>query len=230
LEYKFKKLGRQEIRLRNEKIVLEIFQMQGAYEAYGIFSVQRFKCVPLDSLTPYTCVSQYQIQAVLGDCYVSIVNESGAAQAQQASLELFHVLESKISAQAVTFPPLFSNARLKPHLRGIVLAFGRLGVQNGYDGWDSLFQKIPRFSLALLPIEKGSEHCVLANIRFVSEAQGVEFCRAAGFAGAQVGLFQTRIEEGIVRALRRITETEMLYGETTAAFPERDVYLRMLKR
>jgi len=231
LEYKFDRLGRQEIRFRNEKIVLEVYQMQGAYEAYGIFSVQRSKCVPVDSANPHTCVSRYQLQAVLGKCYVSIANETGSREAQQASLEIFYVLRSKITPQAVAFPPLFSNARLKPHLSKIVVAFGPLGVQNAYDGWDSLFKKIPRFVLSVLPIERESDHCALANIRFGSASQSLEFCRAAGFADAQVGPFQiVKVGEGMIRALRRVTETEILFGETAVSFPERDIYLRMLKR
>ena len=66
LEYRFQKLGRQEIRMSNETIVAEIYQMEGAYEAYGIFSIQRFKCIPIDSASPNTCQSRYQLQAVVG--------------------------------------------------------------------------------------------------------------------------------------------------------------------
>jgi len=49
LEYKFQKLGRQEIRFLNETIIAEIYQMKGAFEAYGIFSIAQHLPIPVST-------------------------------------------------------------------------------------------------------------------------------------------------------------------------------------
>ena len=89
LEYGFRKLGRQEVEYPGERLVVEVYQMGSPIEAFGIFSVQRFKCVPVDSFLTYTCQSQYQLQVVMGNCYLSIISESGSSTAQKLSVGLF---------------------------------------------------------------------------------------------------------------------------------------------
>ena len=230
LEYSFKKLGRQEIQSSNEKIVVEIYQMAGANEAYGIFSVQRFKCVPVDSLSPNTCLSKYQLQAVVGNCYLSIVNESGSPDARRASVEIFHAIRAKVKPQPMDFPEIFARPELKQHRSGIIVAYGRLGVQNGCSELDTLFQNIPRFSLTLLPIEIGSERLSIAHLRFASDRESSEFCRRAGFPDVLVGSVRTCKVSGIVRLVRRLNSEELYFGEATESFPRREPLFTLMLR
>ena len=230
LEYKFKKLGRQEMLYTNERFILEIYQMEGANEAYGIFSVQRFKCVPLDSLSPNTCLSKYQLQAVVGNCYLSIINETGSSVARKGSAEIFRAIRSKIEPLRIKLPPIFQSAELAPHLRNLIVACGQLGVQNGFSEWDSLFQTIPRFSLALLPIEIGSERLSIAHIRFASDRESKEFCRLAGFADVPIGSALSCELNGVVRQVLRLNNEELYFGEATVAFPGRQALFGLMTR
>jgi hypothetical protein len=230
LEYRFKKLGRQEVRSSNENIVVEIYQMAGADEAYGIFSVQRFKCVPVDSLSPNTCLSRYQLQAVVGNCYLSIVNESGSHGAQRASVEIYHAIQAKLKPQPISLPDIFKSPELAAYRSGLIIACGRLGVQNGFSEWDSLFQNIPRFSLTLLPIEIGSERLSIAHLRFSSNRDSKEFCRLAGFAEVPVGTVRTIEFSGIVRMVRRLNGEEVYFGEATLSFPGRESFFTPMSR
>jgi predicted 3-demethylubiquinone-9 3-methyltransferase (glyoxalase superfamily) len=228
LEYGFRKLGRQEVTTAGEKIVVEVYQMAGAYEAYGIFSVQRFKCIPVDSLSPNTCLSKYQLQAVVGNCYLSIINETGSASARSASVAIFKAIRAKEKAQTIDFPAVFADPELKPHRSNIIVAFGRLGVQNGCSEWDSLFQNVSRFRLTLLPMEIGSEHCSIAHLRFSSEGESKEFCRLAGFSDVLSGSVFMYESGGTVRLVRRVSAEEVLFGEATAAFPSKEPIFRLL--
>ncbi|MCX6143197.1 MAG: hypothetical protein NTZ35_08255 [Ignavibacteriales bacterium] len=230
LEYGFRKLGRQEVRSSNETIVVEIYQMAGANEAYGIFSVQRFKCVPVDSLTPNTCLSKYQVQAVVGNCYVSIVNESGSAVARRVSIDIFRAVQSKMKPLRINVPGVFDSPELAAYRSDLIIACGRLGVQNGFAEWDSLFQNIPRFSLALLPIEIGSEHLSIAHIRFASDGESLDFCRLAGFAEVPVGEAQNHVSNGLAQAIRRLNKEELLFAESTLAFPRRESLFTLISR
>lgn len=230
LEYGFKKLCRQEVLSSNEKIVAEIYQMAGANEAYGIFSIQRFKCVPVDSLSPNTCLSKYQVQAVVGNCYVSIVNESGSAVARWVSIDIFRAVQSKVKPLRIDVPGVFDRPELAMYRSGLIIACGRLGVQNGFSEWDSLFQNLSRFSLTLLPIEIDGERLSMAHIRFASDGESLEFCRLAGFEQVPIGSVRTFEFGGAIRFIRRLNNEELYFGEATAAFPDRESLFRLMSR
>jgi len=230
LEYGFKKLGRQQVRSSKEEIVVEIYQMAGANEAYGIFSVQRFKCVPVDSLSPNTCFSRYQLQAVVGSCYLSIMNESGTSSARQACVEIFHVIQAKVKPQPIKVQPVFDRPELASYQSGLMIAYGHLGVQNGFSEWDSLFQNSQRFSVTVLPIEFGSERLSIAHVRFASGSESADFCRLAGFAEALVGSVRACEFSGIVRQVLRLNKEELYFGEATVAFPGRQALFGLITR
>jgi hypothetical protein len=230
LEYKFKKLGRQEVQYSGERIVVEMYQMEGINEAYGVFSVQRFKCVPVDSLSLNTCLSKFQLQAVVGNCYLSIVNETGSSAARKGSVEIFRAIQSKVKPVSMKLPLVFQSAELAPHLQKLIIAYGQFGVQNGFSDWDSLFQTIPRFSLTLLPLEIGSEHLAIAHIRFVSDSESREFCRLAGFTDVAVGSMRTYQSGGLARLVRRLNNEELYFGEATVAFPGRESLFKLLSK
>lgn len=230
LEYKFEKLGRQEIRYSRETVIAEIYQMSGAYEAYGIFSIQRFKCVPVDSASPNTCLSRYQLQAVVGNCYLSIVNQTGSAAAQQASVEIYKAIKAKIIPQRMPLPSLFRLPVLSPYLNQLTIICGTLGIQNGFSEWETLFQGIPRFSLTMVPIQLGPEHLTVAHVRFLTEREQLEFCRLSGFENAEIGVMKRREAGGLFRALKRANEDEILLLEASISFPNRDSFLNLLAK
>ncbi|MCX6134872.1 MAG: hypothetical protein NTU47_13750 [Ignavibacteriales bacterium] len=228
LEYKFQKLGRQEIRLRNELIVAEIYQMAGPYEAFGIFSIQRFKCIPVDSASPYTCQSRYQLQAVLGDCYLSIVNESGSTAAQRAAVEIFKSYKAKIKPQTIPLPSLFHSAILAKNLSKLTVICGTLGIQNGISEWEPLFQGVSRFSLTFLPIERGNDRLTIVHIRFPTARDESEFRRLSGFGDSPIGSIQSRQTGDTLRTIRRVNEVEVMLVESPVSFPDRESFVRLL--
>ncbi len=228
LEYGFRKLSRQEVEYPGERLVVEVYQMGSPIEAFGIFSVQRFKCVPVDSLLTYTCQSQYQLQAVMGNCYLSIISESGSSTAQKLSVGLFRTIQSKVTPRPPQFPDLFRSSLLKPHLHDLVAAMGILGLQNGFSDWEPLFKGIRRFSLTLLPIEAGSDRLTIAHIRFESAQELKTFCGAAGFEVIPVkGVKKTSIR-GILRFAYRAEESTLIFAEASPSFPGLDSYLQAL--
>ena len=228
LEYKFQKLGRQEIRVSNETIIVEIYQMQGPYEAYGVFSINRFKCVPVDSTSLNTCQTRYQLQAVVGPCYLSIVNESGTSDAQTASFEVYKAIKLKVQPLEISLPAMFRAARLRPYLGRLITICGTLGVQNGFAEWEGLFQGINGFWLTVLPIEDGRQQLTVAHIRFISTQDASAFCALAGFADAAVGSLRHGESGGIIRSLKRANNIEVLVVESPRSFPHRENYLSLL--
>jgi len=228
LEYGFKKLGRQEIEAGGERIVVEIYLMRDALDAFGVFSVMRFQCVPLDS--PLSCQSPFQLQAAVGHCYLSITNETGSPVAQGQSVDLFRRLTRKIKPQKVQLAEVFSNALLEPHLKDLMHMCGRLGMQNGMPGWEQRFRGLGGFLLTVLPIERGEHSMRVAYIRFDAKGSLQEFLRRTALSTSEPDRTERVEVNGELRFATRLRENEVLYIECSKEFPELELYLEGLFR
>jgi len=90
-EYGFKELVSREIKYKGEDFTVDIYTMNTPLDAFGIYSVNVFKCLRADSLGRFDCQSKYQLQAVDGNAYVSIVFQSGSNAARKAADELYRI-------------------------------------------------------------------------------------------------------------------------------------------
>jgi hypothetical protein len=228
LEYGFKRLGRQEITLSHEKFILEIYQMQGLNQAYGLFSIHRSKCTPVDTAAPKTCQSRYQLQACIADCYLRIINESGSGIAQQVSVELYRTVRSKYKDQPILLPAIFYDTRVRAGLNNVVLIYGTLGLQNGFSEWESLFKDIRRFSVTLMPVEKGKDYLSLAHILFHSAEDLQTFQKLAGFDREIDDHIQQLKSGDLLRFTRRLKGNEILLIESSPSFPDVNSFVQMI--
>jgi hypothetical protein len=78
LEYGVQKLTAREIIFEGEEYNIEVYEMPSPEDAFGIYSLHTFKCLRADTLGCIDCFSPYQLQAVLGNNYVSVVFPSGS--------------------------------------------------------------------------------------------------------------------------------------------------------
>ena len=90
-EYGFKELVSREIAYRGEEFTVDVYTMDTPLDAFGVYSIHVFKCLRADSLGRFDCLSKYQLQAVDGNAYVSIVFQSGSAAARKAADELYQI-------------------------------------------------------------------------------------------------------------------------------------------
>ena len=230
LEYGFKLLTRQEVLYEGERFVVETYQMAGPNEAYGIFSVQRFKCIPVDSLSLNTCLSKYQLQAVAGDCYLSIINETGSAAAQKGSVDIFRSLRAGIKPQDPELPALFHDPKLKPFRRNLLIAFGPLGLQNGFPDWLPYFESFQSFSLILLPIEHGNSQLSIGYARISCCGEIDDFWRVAGFDGKPTETLTTVRKNGVQMFARQIGKQVLLFAIASESFPGLASYTELLSQ
>ena len=229
LEYGFQRLGRQEVTFPDGSLVVEVYQMAGPNESYGIFSIQRFKCAPVDSDWTNTCQTRYQLQAVVGSYYLSIVNQSGTQSARDESKKIFKAIRKNITPEKMTLPSLFDNKTIQNYRPALMIMCGTLGLQNGFAEWEDLFQDIQKFSLEVIPIEQGSERCVIAHIRFASAGDALKFCTNAGFLTPTVGSIVTT-GSSLLRTVKRIDGQQLIYIETPASFQNRNELVDRLLR
>ncbi|MDR1171574.1 MAG: hypothetical protein LBL24_03880 [Bacteroidales bacterium] len=90
-EYGFKELISREIVYKGEDFTVDVYTMDTPLDAFGIYSIHADKCMRADSLGKFDCLSKYQLQAVDGNAYVSIVFQSGSNAARKAADELYRI-------------------------------------------------------------------------------------------------------------------------------------------
>ena len=98
-EYGFERLTVQEVVFQDQKINLEYFRMKSCHGAFGIYSINTFQCQSRDQQGRIDCENPYQQQLGAGHFYISVVNATGTAAAQDASAMLVRKLKEVIPAE-----------------------------------------------------------------------------------------------------------------------------------
>ncbi|MCU7497465.1 MAG: hypothetical protein HF314_02615 [Ignavibacteria bacterium] len=214
LEYGFSRLRIQEISFKEgQQIKLEIYRMKDPAAAYGIFSVSRFKCSQKDSLSRFSCISGYQVQAACGRYYVSAINENGTLQEQELCCSLVRLILGQIKEDSLEFPGLFQEKVFQPYINELKFFNGKLGVQNGFPAWSDQFDRYGKFSMYLLPIETPSGFINASKIKFSSDEDMKSFYENAGFLRADSALCSIN-REGVLKAVKKTAPLELVYFES----------------
>ncbi len=139
LEYGFIMASVTEINYMNGIYKAEIYKMTGPEEAFGIYSVSRFRCKSVQGLSGTSCQSKYQLQICRGQFYISIINRTGTRNDSIASVLIGKSITGRISgddADLSNFFPDVDDSLLKS---GCFLAKGRIGIVNGSPDLEDLF-------------------------------------------------------------------------------------------
>jgi hypothetical protein len=151
LEYGFSSLWVADIELMGGKYKTEIYRMNGAEEAFGIFSISRYKCLGRPPLSPFTCYNKYQLQVCTGEYYISIINSSGSQTDSLASVTIAESIVGKIKGLSVDLSGYLPGWPEESLNNSAVLARGKLGVMNGSPDWEDYFKGIADYSLVIYP-------------------------------------------------------------------------------
>lgn len=160
LEYGFKELRALEVTYKGEQYSVEIYKMPSPEDAFGIYSLHTFRCSCVDTLSQYNCFSPYQMQAVIGDVYCSIVYEMSSVRFKKEALELMAVFLKDVERISPKFPAEISA---KTPVSGRVKYIrGRLALINAAPELSPLFEEVADYKLWVA--EKGLNNRDLAII------------------------------------------------------------------
>ena len=153
-EYGFEQLTAQEINYMEEEFVVERYKMEDPTGALGIYSVHVFRCLRVDTLNDFNCQSQYQLQAVNGDEYISIVYQSGSEAGKQEADKLMNIYisTSEISTEKATIPQELSFLP-KPYSGTLKLLKGPLAINNTYSDFLPWLDGLNGYSVWLAELE-----------------------------------------------------------------------------
>jgi len=163
LEYGFSALLLQEIKRGNTNFRIEIYKMKNPLAAYGIYQMSCFKCKEKNNIFRLNCLNPYQFQTVVGDSYISIINDTGNIEDQQFSSLIAKNIVSKHEDSKPVFPGIFDNDVFGPYMENLKVFKGPLGLQNGYSQFSEKFEDYSDYKYYLLPF---AENLVLSNIIF----------------------------------------------------------------
>src|SRR5210317_1088008 len=104
LEYGFENLRVEEFSFEGETIKLELFKMQDAVAAFGIYSIKTFKCGQSEVITTIDCLNGFQFQLVYGKYYIQLINESGSGRAEEGMITIAKTLLNKIDPAELVLP------------------------------------------------------------------------------------------------------------------------------
>ena len=176
LEYGFEKLTVQEIDKDEVLLKVNIYKMEDAEAAFGIFSVNVHKCKNRDVILKNDCQGAYQYQAFKSKYYISIINEKGDSTAEKVSKDVAEILINKIDDKEFEYPELFLLDPFIGSIDKLKFMKGRLGLQNGYPALTDSFEGLKDYSVWILSLE----NVKLALIDFNSEDDRISFLSKLG--------------------------------------------------
>lgn len=91
LEYGVSRLTTRDVVYKGNEYTIDIYEMPTPEDAFGIYSLHIFKCSRADTLGCIDCLAPYQLQAVVGSKYVSVVFPSGTNAAKGKVDELIRL-------------------------------------------------------------------------------------------------------------------------------------------
>jgi hypothetical protein len=139
LEYGFEVASVTKIEYNGGEFKTEIFKMTGTEEAFGIFSVSKYRCLSMPPLSKFSCQTKYQLQICKGPYYISIINETGTPSDSITSLKIGRIIADKIQDKEVELSSYLPDINAETLQTKTFLARGRLGIVNGSPEMEDYF-------------------------------------------------------------------------------------------
>ena len=171
LEYGFSLVSVTEIEYMRGKYKTEIYKMNGPEEAFGIFSVSKYRCLNMPALSEFTCRTKYQLQICKGPYYISIINTSGTRSDSLASSRIGRIITNKVSDNDIDlskYLPGIQDDLLKTRC---FLAKGRLGIVNGDPDLEDYFKGTEKYTAVIVKGDTGT----ILSVKFKNLESLAEF-------------------------------------------------------
>jgi hypothetical protein len=161
LEYGFSVLSVTEIEYMQGKYRTEIYKMNGTEDAFGIYSVSKYRCLDMPTLSEYTCRTKYQLQICKGPYYISIVNRTGTKTDSIASVAIGKIITDKIREDEINLSSYLPGVHDEVIKTKCILAKGKLGIMNGSPDLDDYFKGVENYTAVIVKVEK-----IIVSVKF----------------------------------------------------------------
>ena len=170
LEYGFSTVSVTEIEYLQGKYKMEIYKMNGPEEAFGIFSVSKYRCLDMPALAEFSCRTKYQLQICKGPYYISIINSTGLKSDSIASITIGKILTGKIMDEELDLTGYLPGIPREIIQSKCILAKGKLGIMNGSPDHEDFFQGMTGYTAVIVKSEKA-----IISVKFVNDSSYKRF-------------------------------------------------------
>lgn len=193
-----------EFDLKDGHYKCEVFKMTGPEEAFGIYSVSKYRCLSLPPVSPFACQTRYQLQICKGTYYISIINKRGSYADSLVSLKAGEILAGRINDPSADLAPFIPDVNRAELDHNAVLAKGKLGLMNGATDWEDFFRDITGYYTLIYTAKEKS----ILSVRFKAEEDFQQFVKFHGWNLCDIGVSDVRVAGGVI--LRLIGENHLL--------------------
>jgi hypothetical protein len=218
LEFGLQQLLYQEIAWANEKIRVEVYAMESAEAAFGVYSLSVVRCIYRDTASPFDCISKYQYQAAHGNLYISVTSESGSLAALNMLIPVADAIRQKNPRQAFVLPDPFNEPRLREPRSTLAFMAGPVALQNSLYPWQDLFLGV-RFGMYAMVIHDPEADISFARITFQQVPDMMRFLGYAGLLNQNIPVPNCTTSEGMYHEYRQIDPLTIYFLERQRPYP-----------
>lgn len=193
-----------EFDLNSRHYKCEVFKMNGPEEAFGIFSVSKFKCIGMPDLADFACQTRYQLQTCKGQYYINIINKSGTVADSVTSLEIGKILTGRINESSADLSAFIPDINAEDLKHNAVLVKGKLGLMNGAAAWEDYFKDINGYCTLILKTEEKT----ILSARFMKPEDFQQFISSHGWGTCDLSVNGLKMTGGEI--IKLLADTHLL--------------------
>ncbi|MCX6244848.1 MAG: hypothetical protein NTU98_09100 [Bacteroidetes bacterium] len=211
LEFGFRALNVYDYSFQNEKVRLEVYTMEDAPSAFGIYSVSVSHCLLWNRWSTFSCTNQNQIAAALGPYLLNIRDMNKIGSGQSLCEQIIQQIITKNPQESWYMPPLFQSPKLGRYINTLKYTEGPKGIAAVAPQLLDLFEDL-QYNCFTVDITDRGQVGILARIQFPDFNSMDRFRSNAGLNNdQQTGPVMSM--NGLYRSWYKINDTKLLYLE-----------------
>jgi hypothetical protein len=176
LEYGFDRLVVTDIVAGGNDLKIEAYMMPEAARAFGIYSVNVFRCDDANKLMEFYCQSNYQVQFCKGNYYVNIINNNGSSAGIKSARYIASELSELITSDSFTLSNYLPEEFRPENINRLLLISGDIALENNAYSYAKYLEGFSDYNMLIVEGDKKD----LLIIEFESGAQIEEFRNSLG--------------------------------------------------
>ena len=220
LEYGLQKVFVNEYKLDNDKVTLEVYIMDNAASAFGIYSLSISRCVQWNLFGSFSCITPYLVAAVSGPLFISASNKTGTQSGQVLCVQLVKLVIDKNPQEIWYAPALTQSAKAAPFTNTLRYYKGPLGLMKGLPFWSEMFENL-NFHIFTMNIYTPDYAGIIARIIFPDESTFRSFITKSGLDVMSDPTQPVQSANRLYRSWFKINSTKILFLESTS--PEANI-------
>jgi hypothetical protein len=213
LEYGFVKLYVNEYTFHGEPLKAEIWVMNDAPSAYGIYALSHSNCLQWNMVSSFSCISRYQVAAASGLLFISVTNSSGTPAAQGGCSVIVQKILEKNPQDTWYMPALFQSAKLGDYKNTIRYFEGPLGVANGIPVMADLLEDMEFQMYTIMSAYPGTP-ALIARIVFPDRGSVNTFLARAQLNPIDFSSTPVQASNNMFRSWYKVNDNKIIYLES----------------